>query len=157
MNKKIVILVVIVECILAVLLVAIVGKAIEASYTERMAEEIYVTTHDGIVLAAGDKYIEKENKVEKIDSQLIVIEVTRWDRGYQLNWLIKPDNTSDKSVSFIAESEKETYEVSVNEAGFVYFEGETNATITLSTKNGKTITILLVPRTKQKTGDVEID
>lgn len=157
MNKKIVILVVIVECILAVLLVAIVGKAIETHFSEIMPDEIYITTHDGVVLTSGQKYIEKDNKVENISNELIVIEVSRWDRGYQLNWVVKPNNTSDKSVTFLADPEKDEYEVSVNETGLVYFEGETNATVTISTKNGKTITVLLMPRQEQKTGDVDID
>ena len=156
MNKKIVILIVIVECILAILVIGVIGKAIETYFNDVHAEEIYFTTADGEVLTQGMKYIEKENKVEAIESERIVIEVNRWDRGYQLHWLVLSEKTTDKSVTFIAKSQNPDIEVSVNETGFVYFEGETNATIIISTTNGKTATVLLTTGQGEQSGDVDL-
>ena len=85
MNKKIVILVVVVECILAILLIGIIGKALEVYYNEINAQEIYFTTSDGTVLTKGHLYKEKENEITEIESDRIVIEVAKWDRGIQLH------------------------------------------------------------------------
>ena len=83
MNKKIVVLIVIVECILAVLLIGVIGLAIESTYKEVGCREIYFTTPEG----------------EKLDSDAI-LEVARPDKGYQLHYAMDPANTSDKSVTF---------------------------------------------------------
>ena len=160
MNKKIVILIVIVECILAILLIGIIGKAIETYFNAIQADEVYFTTSDGTKLTAGMKYFEKTDTIEmdenNIEDNIIVIVVARWDRGYQLHWDVKPDNTSDKSVTFMAEANtEEDIEVSVNETGFVFFEDKVNATITISTTNGKTAVVQLIT-IEPKSGDVDL-
>ena len=169
MNKKIVILVVVVECILAVLMIGIVGKAIETYFNEIKADEIYFTTHDGEKLEKGDLYKEKENVIEKKDNDFITIEVARIDRGYQLDWMIIAEDTSDKSVTFTAESKNENYEAEVNETGYVSIyaldeyenpfneNDEISVIITIRTVNGKTATILLRSRQNPKSGTVDID
>lgn len=157
MNKKIVILVVVVECILAVLLISVLGLAIETYFNATEAEEIHFTTADGTTLEKGMLYKEKEGTITRVDNDQIVIEVARPDRGYQLHWQIISDNTSDKSVTFVAKSQDPDVEVSVDENGFVYFEDDTNAIITISTKNGRTDSVLLIPRQGNQSGDVTLE
>lgn len=157
MNKKVMILIVLIECILSILLIAIMGMAIENFFTETEADKIYFTTADGEILNPGTLYKEKEGTVSEIESERIVIEVSRPDKGYQLHWLIIAENTSDKSVTFKARSAKSDVEVTVDENGFVFFEEDVNATITISTKNGRTATVLLIPRQKDKTGTITLE
>ena len=126
MNKKIVVLIVIVECILAVLLIGVIGLAIESTYKEVGCREIYFTTPEG----------------EKLDSDAI-LEVARPDKGYQLHYAMDPANTSDKSVTFT--SGKPEF-VTVNESGYVTFIEDIDVVITISSKNGKTATVTLVPK-----------
>ena len=128
MNKKIVILIVIVECILSVLLIGVIGLAIESSHNEVECQEIYFTTPEGVRLENGES-----------------IEVARPDKGYQLHYAILPDNTSDQAVTFT--SGKPDY-VTVNESGYVTFIEDVDAVITISSKNGKTATVTLVPKRK---------
>ena len=157
MNKKVMILVVILECALSILLIAVLGLAIESFFNETEAEEIYFTTLEGERLSPGTLYKEKEGTVTAINSENIVIEVARPDKGYQLHWYIYAENTSDKSVIFNARSSDKNVEVSVDENGFVFFEDDVNATITISTKNGRTATVLLIPRQKEKTGTITLE
>lgn len=157
MNKKVMILIVFIECVLSILLIAVLGMAIESFFNETEAEDIYFTTAEGDILSPGTLYKEKEGTTEAIESERIVIEVARPDRGYQLHWLIIADNTSDKSVTFNARSANADIEVTVDENGFVYFEDDVNATVTISTKNGRTATVLLVPRQKDIGGVVTLE
>ena len=157
MNKKVMILIVVIECVLSILLIAVVGKAIETYFNETEAQEIYFTTADGAVLEGGTLYREKDGTIESIDSDRIVIEVARPDRGYQLHWQIIAENTTDRSVKFSAKSQDPDIVVSVDENGFVFFEEDTNATITISTKNGRTASVLLIPRQSGKGGTVSLE
>ncbi len=157
MNKKVMILIVILECVLSILLIAVIGKAIETFFQETEAQEIYFTTADGAVLEPSTLYKEKEGTTETIESDQIIIEVARPDRGYQLHWLIIADNTSDRTVRFNAISQNPDVEVTVDENGFVHFEDDVVATVTISTKNGRTATVLLVPRQKDIGGVVTLE
>ena len=126
MNKKIVILIVIVECVLSILLIAVIGLAIESSHTEVGCREIYFATAEG----------------ERIE-QGTIVEVERPDKGYQLHYEIVPENTSDKAVTFTSSKPEK---VMVNESGYVTFIEDTDVVITISTKNGKTASVTLVPK-----------
>lgn len=157
MNKKAMILIVVVECVLAILLIAVMGMAIETYFNETEAEAIYFTTAEGTVLEKGQLYKEKEGTVTAVENDRIIIEVARPDRGYQLHWLIIADNTSDKSVTFLAKSQDPNVEVSVDENGFVYFGDDVNVTVTISTKNGRTASVLLIPRKGSQSGTVTLE
>ena len=157
MNKKVMILIVVIECVLSILLIAVLGKAIETYFTETEAQEIHFTTAEGVVLAPGTLYKEKDGSTTQIESEQIVIEVARPDRGYQLHWLIIAENTSDISVTFSVKSQDPNIEVTVDENGFVYFEDDVVATVTISTKNGRTATVLLTPRQGSQGGVVTLE
>ena len=56
MNKKVMILVVLLECVLSILLIAILGMAIESFNNEVEAEEIHFATSEGKILEPGTLY-----------------------------------------------------------------------------------------------------
>ena len=157
MNKKVMILIVVIECVLSILLIAVLGKAIETYFTETEAQEIHFTTAEGEILTPGTLYKEKDGSTTTIESEQIVIEVARPDRGYQLHWLIIAENTSDISVTFSVKSQDPSIEVTVDENGFVYFADDVVATVTISTKNGRTATVLLTPRQGNQGGVVTLE
>ncbi len=134
MNKKIVVIVVIVECILAILLISVLGKAIETYFTEIECQEIYFVDETG---ARIDKPVE--------------IELTDRRREYQLIWAMSPSDTSDKAVVFTSNKPDS---VEVDESGNVNFFDDTDVVITVSTKNGKTASITLVPKRNMDSGDI---
>ena len=126
MNKKVMILIVVIECVLAVLLIGVIGLAIESAYKEVTCQGVYFMTEDGQKLSDDD-----------------VIEVARPDKGYQLYYGFDPEDTTDKTVKY---STSKPDKVTVNESGYVTFIEDTDVVITISTKNGKTATITLVPK-----------
>ena len=136
MSKKAMILIVIVECILAILLIAVIGKAVESYYYEVGVQEIYFVTDAG----------------ERIESGAS-IKLDRTDRGYQLHYEIVPSDTTDKSVTFRA-SKPDLVEV--DETGYVTFFEDVDVSITVTTKNGKSATVVLVPK-RDTSGEVVID
>ena len=157
MNKKVMILVVILECALSILLISVVGMAIETLNNETEAVDIRFTTAEGVLLEPGMLYKEKEGTTEEIKNDQLVIEVYRPDRGYQLHWEILAENASDRSVSFLAISHDPAVEVTVDESGYVHFDDEVEVTVIISTKNGRTATALLIPRQKEKSGNVTLE
>ena len=138
MNRKVVIIVVLVECILAVLLISFFGQAIFNNINNVPANEVYFVNQDGV------KIEEKTIEVELSDSKL----------SYQLYWKIEPEKVTDKSVEFI--SSKPDF-VTVSKTGLVTFYVETDVSITIRTLDGsnKSDTIVLVPK-RNTSGEVEI-
>ena len=157
MNKKVMVLVVILECIVSILLIAIMGIVVEAFTNETEAEEVHFLTSSGEVMAPGHLYKEQDGSVREVDNDQIIIEVYRPDRGYQLHWEVITEKTTDKSVTFLAISQNPDVEVKVDEDGFVHFDDDVVATVTVSTKNGRTATVLLIPRQKEKVGNVTLE
>ncbi len=136
MNKKIVVIVVIVECIFAVLMVSLLGAAIENAHKETKCSDVYFTNAD----------------YEKLrDDYVISVELSDTKRGYQLYYIVSPDTTTDKSVKF--ESSKPD-KVLVSATGYVTFLEDVAVTVTITAADGsnKTDTVRLVP--KAKPGDV---
>ena len=133
MNKKIVFLIVSLECILAVVIVSVFGHAIEASRTEILCKEIYFT------------YSEGEKKGQKIeDGVMITVDTDTLD--YQLTWVMETDKTSNKEVLFTS-SKPDV--VKVNPAtGLVTFTEKTDVKITVQAKDGSGAmdSITLIPK-----------
>ncbi len=138
MNKKIVVIVVIVECILAILLVSFLGKAIENATKDVYCKEIYFTNKNG----------------EKLNADSIMIELTDTNMNYQLYWQVEPNNTTNKNVEFISSKPDS---VIVDATGLVTFFEVTDVTITIRSTDGsnKSDTITLVPK-RNVGGDVDI-
>ena len=138
MNKKIMILIVIAECVLAVFLIGVIGLAIESTYSGVACRDVYFVNEEGVRLTEDDS---------------LMVEHPDW--GYQLHYVLDPENTTDVPVTFTSSKEDE---VLINENGYVTFLDErgTDVRITISTKNGKTATIKLVPK-RNTHGNVDLD
>ena len=140
MNKKIVFLVVILECILAIFLVSFFGKAIEDARAERLCKEIYFVDENGEKIPDGVS-IEYEFEGSVI--------------SYQLNWVLVAEDTTQKEVEFISNSEF----VIVSNTGLVTFlDTSASADITVMAKDGsgKKDVITLMPKLKGG-GNVDFD
>ena len=118
MNKKIVFLVVLLECILAVFVVSVFGHAIEDFRTEILCQELYFATESG-------------EKIE--DNQSIEVKLTDANMSYQLYWVMETAQTSNKEVEFISSKPNR---VKVNSLGLVTFLEETDVVITIRAKDG---------------------
>lgn len=138
MNRKVVIIVVLVECILAVLLISFFGQAIFNNIRNVPSNEVYFVNQDGV----------------KIEEEAIEVELSDSKLSYQLYWKIEPEKVTDKSVEFI--SSKPDF-VTVSKTGLVTFYVETDVSITIRTLDGsnKSDTIVLVPK-RNTSGEVEI-
>ena len=129
MNKKVVFLVVLLECILAVFIVSIFGHAIMDTTKQILCEDIY------FVRESGEK-IEEDEMVE--------FTLTDSNMSYQLYWVMETEKTSNKEVVF----ESDNPMVKVNQLGLVTFLEETDVVITVRTidGSGKKASITLVPK-----------
>ncbi|MBO5736456.1 MAG: hypothetical protein J6S04_01485 [Clostridia bacterium] len=129
MNKKVVFLVVLLECILAVFLVSVFGHAIEDSRRQILCQDIYFVTESG-------------EKIE--DGEMIEYKLTDANISYQLYWVMETEKTSNKEVVF----ESSDPMVKVNNLGLVTFLEETDVIITIRAidGSGRTDSITLVPK-----------
>ena len=136
MNKKVVFLVVLLECILAVFLVSVFGHAIEDSRRQILCQDIYFVTESG-------------EKIE--DGEMIEYKLTDANISYQLYWVMETDKTSNKEVVF----ESSNALVKVNSEGLVMFIEEVPVVITVRAVDGsgKSDSVTLVP----KSGDIVVD
>ena len=116
MNKKIVFLVVLLECILAVFIVSFFGHAIEDANKQILCKDIYFTYENG----------------EKIEEDMIEFKLTDSNRTYKLYWKIEAEDTTLQEVEF--ESSEEM--VKVNKYGEVTFLEDISVVITIRAKDG---------------------
>ena len=131
MNKKIVFMIVLIECFLAVLLIGVFGQAIFDAINKKAVTEIYFTYQDGTKI---------EDEVEYLQ-----VELSDTVRDVQLYWTVLPDNASNQKVGFSC-SRPES--VIVSESGLVTFIDDIDVRITITTLDGSYITdtIVLVPK-----------
>ena len=136
MNKKVVFLVVLLECILAIFIVSIFGHAIEDSRRQILCQDIYFVDANG-------------EKIE--DGEMIEYSLVGSDINYQLYWVMETDKTSNKEVIF----ESSNTLVKVNSEGLVMFIEEVPVVITIRATDGsgKSDSVTLVP----KSGDIVVD
>ena len=130
MNRKVVIIVVLVECIMAVFLISFFGQAIFNNNRNVKTQEIYFTYENG-------------EKIE--DDVTLEVELSDKEISYQLHWKAEPDNVTDKSVTFISSKPDLVF---VSDEGLVTFLVETDVSITIKTldESNKSDTIVLVPQ-----------
>ena len=129
MNKKVVFLVVLLECILAIFVVSIFGHAIEDARRQILCQDIYFVDDSG-------------EKIE--DGEMIEFTVSDTNMSYQLHWIMIAKDTSNKEVVF----ESSDPLVKVNSLGLVTFLEEVDVVITIRVidGSGKTDKITLVPK-----------
>ena len=129
MNKKVVFLVVLLECILAIFIVSIFGHAIEDTRRQILCQDIYFVTESG-------------EKIE--DGEMIEYTITDANMTYQLYWVMETSETSNKEVVF--ESDNDLVVVSAD--GLVTFldDGQDAVIIIKAIDgSGKMDSITLVP------------
>ncbi len=137
MNKKIVFLIVILECILAVFIVSIFGSAIEDARSKILCRDLYFVYAEDVY--EEDKETGEMKKVgvkgEKIeDGVMITVNPTDANMSYQLVWVMETDKTSNKEVLFTSSKPNR---VTVNpDTGLVTFLEKTDVVITIEAKDG---------------------
>ena len=136
MNKKIVFLVVLLECILAVFIVSFFGHAIVDPNKQVLCQDLYFVDANSEKIA---------------DGETIQFTLTDTNRSYQLSWVIETGKTSNKEVTF----ESSNPLVKVNAVGLVTFLDDVSAVITVKAidGSGKMDSITLIP----KLPDVVVD
>lgn len=127
MSKKIVFIVVLIECILAVLLISVFGQAIYDT-SPKPVSEVYFTYANG-------------EKIE--DGVRLDVQLAGGNISYQLHWAVDPENAENKKVSFTSSKKG----VVVSESGLVTFFDAVDVTIIISAVDGsnKTDSIVLIP------------
>ena len=138
MNKRVVFIIVLIECVLAVLLISIFGQAIFNAVNTVVVQEVYFTYADGTKIEDG-----KTLSVELSDSKM----------DYQLYWEILPDNASNQKVTFTASKPDK---VEVNAAGVVTFYDEVSVTIIIHTEDGNHYDEIVLIPVDNSSGDVDI-
>jgi hypothetical protein len=140
MNKKVILFVVIIECIAAIMLVSFWGKIVESLNSYNVIREISFTDKDGNVYE---------------DNEQVQIVFENGEISYQLYWVISPDDANSDEVEFITNREDD--EVIVSEEGLVTFIVDTDVTITIrATDEGREeATITLYPK-QQVSGIIDI-
>ena len=125
MNKKLIVLIVALECIFAVFLVSIFGPMIEALHSKVIVTEIYFVDEQG----------------DRIEDDTDVFVDLNERRSYHYSFVVKPDDATDKSVSIIS-SEKDPNKIEIEPdssgKGFtVHFlsKSVTSVTITVRAKD----------------------
>lgn len=115
MNKKIIVLVTVLFCLISTILVSLIGKVPEDDSTIRVNAIMFVdsSTEDGLC-------VENEEGFK-------VIYIERGTSEYQLEWLLNPSNPTDPSVTFQIVSGQDY--ASVTEEGLVTFTYEAAVTI----------------------------
>lgn len=138
MNKKVVYIVILIECILAVFLISFFGQAIFNAIRNVPVEEVYFTYEDGTKIE-DDVPLKFELKGSQID--------------YQLYWYVGPKKAYNKKVKFTSSKPEE---VEVNDAGVVTFFEQVDVVITVTSIDGSNVidSIRLVPQQKEG-GEVE--
>ena len=136
MNKKVVFLVVLLECILAVFIVSFFGHAIVDPNKQVLCQDLYFVDANSEKIA---------------DGETIQLTLTDTNRSYQLYWVMETDKTSNKEVVF----ESSNPLVKVNAVGLVTFLDDVSAVITVKAidGSGKMDSITLIP----KLPDVVVD
>ena len=141
MNKKVVILIVFVECVLAIFLVGIWGMAIDGRFSK---------------IGCTDIWFEDANGVRYDEGATIEIELSLNEEGeayYQLYHGIAPDDITNPSVRY---NTNKPDKVVVAKDGKVTFYAIIPVTITIMADDGtaKQATIRIVPKENK---DVIID
>lgn len=85
MNKKLIVLIVALECVFSIFLISIFGPMLEMLHTPADVTEIHILDADGNRLARG-----------------AVIELDRDARSYELSWEVLPDDAENPTVSVTA-------------------------------------------------------
>ncbi|MBQ7924011.1 MAG: hypothetical protein IJ329_01745 [Clostridia bacterium] len=141
MNKKVVYIVILIECILAVFLISFFGQAIFSAVNKVPVQYVHFTYADGTVIE---------------DNVALQFELSDSKRDYQVYWEVGPDNATNTAVRFTCDKDESM--VIVDETtGVVTFFEDIDVIITISSTDGSNVSdsIHLIPQNKDG-GNVEI-
>lgn len=115
MNKKVVVMILVVFCILATIIISVFGK---------MPEDSYRTAVESIEFIDPSK---PDGKCDLNSDGEKLIYIEKGTKEYQLNYIINPTDATEQNVSFVIINGAEYS--SVSEDGIVTFEKEYAVTI----------------------------
>ena len=115
MNKKIIVLLLVVFCLASTIVISIFGKVPEDSGRVAVNAIMFVdnSTEDGLCVENADGYK--------------TISIKRWTETYQLEWLINPSQATEQDVTFQVVNGQDY--ATVNETGLVTFTMELPVTV----------------------------
>lgn len=135
MNKKLIVLIVALECVFSVFLISIFGPMIE-SHSKILVEDIYLI----------DENREQLKTPEGEEMPTVKIDVPN-DYDYEFRVGVKSDDATDKSYTVTHNRAEGDIEITMTSKGFrVTFLSEvTNVTVTVKAKDGsqKTANVLI--------------
>ncbi|MFA5561966.1 MAG: hypothetical protein WDA00_04930 [Eubacteriales bacterium] len=131
MSKKVVIVVVLVECVFAVLLVSLLGLMVESINPREVVTELYFTDEN------GTRYAEGISVEVDLSASLDV----------QLYWRLLSETATNQEVSFV--SDVIDGSVVVSDTGVVTFYKIKPVAVTVRAMDGSgiTATLILAPKT----------
>jgi hypothetical protein len=144
MNKKIIVLIVLAECILAILLVSFFGKVIEETRRDVVCQDIYFIDENGLKIEDGVPII--------VDIDSDALKPIR----YKLKWKIITSKTTEKTVVIETSDKSVSYDYGRGELVISPY-CKKSVVITVRTTDGseKYDTITLIPNVDTNS-DVEI-
>ena len=144
MNKKLMILIVALECVFSVFLISIFGPMVEAIHSGVPVSEICFLDENGERLADGT--------VLEVDLEN--------ERSVSLSWLILPEDAKNKTVTVTADVGEDVVRITEDEDGLgarITFRKTEVVRITVRATDGSTesATITLKPMTKPPSSDID--
>ena len=121
MNKKIIILIVALECIFAVFLISVFGPMVESLHTKKSVKEIYFLDDKG-------------NRMENDSSFFVDLQVSR---SFHYEFVINPSDATDRTVKVIHNRSDEEIEIEMdaNGSGFtVHFLSKDVASLKITVR-----------------------
>ncbi|MBO7345169.1 MAG: hypothetical protein J6U92_04445 [Clostridia bacterium] len=131
MNKKIVFIITLVECVLAVLFISVFGQAI-FSITKKDVTDIYFVYENG-------------EKIE--DGKVVFVLLTDSNRDYRLQWKIEPTDADNPTVGF---SVNRPNAVAISPSGVITFFEEGTIIVTIYTTDGSNRSDTLTIKAEEK-------
>ena len=101
MNKKLIFLIVSLECVLAVLLVSVFGPMVESLNSKVLVSEIYLVDDGG-------------ERMENGASVFVDLQVSR---SFHYDFVVTPDNATDSSVNVLHNKRSEEIEIEMDSDG----------------------------------------
>lgn len=139
MNKKIIVIVVLAECIISIFLISFVGKAIEDAFTNVLCKSLYFVDENGEVYD---------------ENQILEVSISDTSFTYKLRYKMGPKDVTNREVEFLTDVPED--KVIVDGTGKVTFIDAVTVQITIRAKDGsgQMDTITLVP-IRDISGDID--
>ena len=101
MSKKLIILIVALECIFAVFLISIFGPIVESFHSKILVQEIYFVDENG----------------ERMENDSSIFVDLQASRSFHYDFVVGPDDATDKTVKVIHNKSDEEIEIEMDAEG----------------------------------------